>query len=116
MINLFKETIEVIRTHGRSEHDVIAVVVNSVYMPWSAFCRLGDFNYDNNHGSLKYSYVNESLKVISESWFLERTNHRGKEWWELREAPTPITLRDLKMDHKEWCVRKQHNQWIHNGR
>lgn len=115
MINLLKETVEVIHTHGRSEHDVIAVVVNNVYMPWSSFCRLADFNYDNNHGSLKYTCINNSLRIISESWFLERTNYMGKEWWELREAPTPISLRDLKVDHKEWHVRKHNNQWEHNG-
>ena len=85
MRNLLKETIEKIEKCGHTVHEVKFVTDYDVYYNWEDFARNAkNYNYDDGYGS---NEVNINLEVVGSSWWLERDEYDGSEWWEYKSLP-----------------------------
>ena len=82
MLNLKDETLEVLRSNGKSQSDVRWVGTAGRSIPLEAFWEKANRLYDNGYGS---NEVNESLMVVGDDWWLERHEYDGSEWWEYKE-------------------------------
>lgn len=94
MKNLLKETKAVLKEHGKSFDDVVWIGCEEYQIPMASFMSLADQEYDNGFGSPK---VATNLVVVGNSFWLERAEYDGAEWWEYKEPmPMPIETRGVK--------------------
>ena len=84
MANLLKETKEILKEHGKTIKDIVAVQGLDFGISVDDFISLADTVYDNGFGSPK---VAEDLVVIGNGFWLERHEYDGSEWWEYKECP-----------------------------
>lgn len=84
MGNLLKETKQILKEHGKTIKDIVAVQGSDFGIRVDDFIRLADTLYDNGFGSQK---VAEDLVVIGNGFWLERHEYDGSEWWEYKECP-----------------------------
>lgn len=84
MENLLKETKRILKEHGKTIKDIVAVQGADFGIRVDDFIRLADTLYDNGFGSPK---VAEDLVVIGNGFWLERHEYDGSEWWEYKECP-----------------------------
>lgn len=83
-MNLLKETKEILKEHGRTVKDIIAVQGNDFGILVDTFLKLANTEYDDGFGSPK---VAEDLLVIGKDFWLERHEYDGSEWWEYKSIP-----------------------------
>ena len=99
MINLLKETLEVLLENGKSEQDVRWVGVPEVgSMSWEEFKQLADKHYDDGYGA---ENVNSKLVVVGDDWWLERHSYDGAEWWEFKILPKKPLHKKFKQYREE---------------
>lgn len=93
MKNLKTETIDILKRHGKTTDDIRWVgscpgdrYENTPFMeiPVEKFLKLSDRMYDDGFGGEE---VNATLKVVGDSWWLERHEYDGSEWWEFKTLP-----------------------------
>jgi hypothetical protein len=84
-MNLLKETIEKLQDEGKNPQDVMWVGSRSKYFSWDHFKKIADREYDESYGSEE---VYPGLLIVGNSWWLERHEYDGSEWWEYKEYPT----------------------------
>lgn len=85
MINLLQETLEVLKSNGKSPDDVIWVGDREKKTTWSNFESISNFQYDAGYGG---NEIDGSLLVVGKDWWLERGEYDGSEWWEFKEYPS----------------------------
>lgn len=85
IMNLLKETLEVLSGNGKGVGDVGWVQWGEFWCRWTEFAAIADFAYDNGYG---INEIKISLKVVGEDWWLERGEYDGSEWWEFKTLPT----------------------------
>lgn len=89
MINLLKETKEMLNKNNKLEKDVLWVGNEESSISWQEFVKISDIEYDNGLGSQN---VASDLLVVGKEWWLERHEYDGSEWWEYKELPKkPVT-------------------------
>lgn len=109
MTNLLIETLECLRSNGKSEHDVLWCGNREFCFRWSVFAKLANRKYDNGYGG---NEVASDLLVVGKDFWLERHEYDGSEWWEYKEYPTKPEIicepedlfcghQDLKQQNKE---------------
>ena len=105
MENLLKETKEILKEHGKTIKDIVAVQGSDFGIRVDDFIRLADTLYDDGFGSPK---VAEDLVVIGNGFWLERHEYDGSEWWEYKECPailenimevTALTVNQCEFDY-----------------
>lgn len=85
MSNLYDETLKVLKEHGKKITDIVAVQGDDFGVSVEQFINIAkDTNYDDGYGGQE---VANDLLVIGESWWLERAEYDGAEWWEFKELP-----------------------------
>jgi len=86
-MNLLKETIHEMLSHGYLVTDIKYVIVDGMAYQWEDFAAVADFEYDSGYGSYE---VNPQMTIVMEDghWF-EREEYDGSEWWKYRTYPTP---------------------------
>jgi hypothetical protein len=83
-INFLEETIDELLRHDKSTKDVhwIGIKDTAVRATWDEFAELANFDYDNGFGG---NEINMNVIVVGDTWWLERHEYDGKEWWEYKE-------------------------------
>lgn len=85
MINLLRETVEVLGANDKKLEDVKWIGIPGFgTIDIEVFKYVADKEYDNGFGGEE---VNLSLVVVGDSWWLERHEYDGSEWWEYKELP-----------------------------
>lgn len=83
-VNLKNSTLNVLKQHNKLPSDIKWVGCTSFKIPIEEFWELTDREYDAGYGGVE---VAEDLIVVGESWWLERHEYDGSEWWEYKELP-----------------------------
>ena len=90
MANLKEETLEILESHQKVPDDIRWIGCKKFMISMPDFWKLADTEYDDGYGSPK---VAEDLVVVGVSWWLERHEYDGSEWWEYKELPAkPSTM------------------------
>lgn len=88
MINLLKETKEILAENGKKLSDIkwVGGYTREGFCEWDVkkFLKVANNSYDNGYGSPEVSMV---LTVVGEDWYLERREYDGAEWWEFCTFP-----------------------------
>ena len=85
MINLLKETIDILQENDKTINDIEWIANGSVEIPIATFIDKANKEYDDGFGGTE---VIESLIVVGKDWWLERHEYDGSEWWEFKTLPT----------------------------
>ena len=90
-MNLYEETTKALADHNKTWDDVSYIVsilgddpveyAIPVYFFIMAAKRI---NYDNGYGGQK---INPYLAIVGDTWWLERSEYDGAEWWEFKTRP-----------------------------
>ena len=95
-INLLEETIQFLEKCGKSGGDVLYVLgkrrddkdywTDLKFMTsWELFKDIAkNTDYDNGFGG---NYISMGLKIVGKTFWLERGEYDGSEWWEYKEFP-----------------------------
>lgn len=84
LYNLKTETIEILEKHNKTLSDIKWVGCRTYKIPIEEFYKLADRQYNTSYGAVE---VAEDLIVVGDSWWLERHEYDGSEWWEYKELP-----------------------------
>jgi hypothetical protein len=87
-MNLLQETIETLKSKGKTEADVLWVGTETHKCTMEDFMSIADTDYDSGFGSPE---VAQDLLIVGENWWLERHEYDGSEWWEFKETPKEPT-------------------------
>ena len=99
-MNLLNETIEVLKGYKKTEQDVLWVGADKSYMTWDDFAKRADYEYDSGYGGQE---INSHLLVVGKSFWLERHEYDGSEWWEYKEQPKkPKQHGEVKLKYSLW--------------
>jgi hypothetical protein len=80
LVNLWKETIEVLENEGNSWEDVIRVGTEDGYIDKDLFKKLAkETNYDNGYGAVE---IAEDLIIEGKDFRMIRGEYDGSEWWD----------------------------------
>lgn len=93
MKNLLIETIEILSRHGKELSDVQWVGNTKFHTTWKNFADIANVEYDNGYGCAE---VASDLVIVGDTWWLERHEYDGSEWWEFKERP------NLPQEEKEF--------------
>lgn len=103
MKTLLEETIDALKKNNKTEEDVVFCITTggveldddceeecpASRFSFQIFKRLANFYYDNGFGGVRVDF---GLKIVGDSWWLERAQYDGSEWWEFKTMPTPPEL------------------------
>jgi len=87
IINLLKETLEILKEHGKSPNDVLWVGSKDgeYAISWKEFEKIAKkVNYNCDFGSQKIAC---DLVVVGKNWWLERSEYDGAEGWVFKTKP-----------------------------
>lgn len=84
MSNLLKETIETLKSNGKTEQDVLWVGSKEAYSTWIDFVKVSDFEYRDGYGK---NEIAMDLTIVGKDFWLERHEYDGSEWWEFKSIP-----------------------------
>lgn len=86
LTNLLQETLETLRDNGKTPADVIWVGSGdgTKAITWEQFVEIANVGYNSGYGGHE---VNGGLVVVGDTWWLERGEYDGSEWWEVKERP-----------------------------
>ncbi|MFH6657111.1 hypothetical protein [Streptococcus suis] len=88
MRNLWEETIEVLKEHGKTFDGVRFIQGNDFKITKENFEKVAKkTNYDSGYGSAN---VATDLVVVGKNWWLERGEYDGAEWWNYKESPKQV--------------------------
>ncbi|CZA57387.1 hypothetical protein [Streptococcus suis] len=88
MTNLWEETIEVLKEHGKTFDGVRFIQGNDFKITKENFENVAKkTNYDSGYGSTN---VATDLVVVGKNWWLERGEYDGAEWWDYKESPKQV--------------------------
>lgn len=88
MINLLKETLEILDSHEKTPDDVEwigGIAEDGFWFNWDDFAAVAkDTNYDNGFGGQE---VAKDLVIAGNGWWLERDEYDGAEDWAFKAMP-----------------------------
>lgn len=92
LINLLKETVNVLAEHNKTMLDVLWVGSTGIRgreivktrTTVEDFIPKANKDYDNGYGGEE---VNTRLILVGKDFWLERAKYGGSEWWEYKEFP-----------------------------
>ena len=88
MRNLWEETIEVLKEHGKTFDGVRFIQGYDFKITKENFEQVAKkTNYDSGFGA---AHVATDLVVVGKNWWLERGEYDGSEWWEYKESPKQV--------------------------
>lgn len=94
MMNLLKETEEVLSKHGKTFDNVLWIGGRDFTISIEDFKKLADREYDNGYGAPEVAI---DLKVVGDNWWLERYEYDGAESWRFKTLPKkPDAERKIK--------------------
>jgi len=97
MINFKTETLKVLELYNLDVDSILYVSMcpdDEVYFfKWEDFIDVCDFEYDNGYGGVE---INSTLIVVGDTWWLERNEYDGSEWWTLKRPPLSIPGKFIK--------------------
>lgn len=94
MANLLDETLNILKSNGKTEADVKWIGNLTHKTSQECFEKVANVDYDGGFGSQE---VATDLLVVGENWWLERGEYDGSEYWEYKEIPKePIDIIELK--------------------
>ena len=101
LINFKDETLNKLKKYNKSEKDIMFVTDGENYCNFSEFLNLiQDYKYDDGWG---IPYINLSLKIVGNDWWLERHEYDGAEGWVFKTLPPKPNVKSLsilwKYDH-----------------
>lgn len=88
-INLWEETLEVLKKYNKTFDDVEYIITNSYIMPKDMYSKISNVTYNNGYG---LPVVNTSLKLCGKDWWLERGEYDGSEWFDFKTMPQKLNL------------------------
>ena len=85
MMNLWKETIEILNIHNKTWNDVEFISSDNFEITKDNFERVAkNTNYDNGFGVQEIAY---DIKIVGNNWWLERSEYDGAEGWDFKTLP-----------------------------
>ena len=88
MTNLWEETLRELGTYGKTFKDVKYIQGSDFGITKENFEQVAKkSNYESGFGAPE---VAEDLVIVGDSWWLERHEYDGSEWWEYKEKPKQI--------------------------
>ena len=88
MTNLWEETLEVLRDHGKTFEGVRYIQGSDFKITKENFERLA--KQANYHSGFGAACVPTDLTIVGKGWWLERGEYDGSEWWDFKETPKQI--------------------------
>lgn len=93
-MNLFKETLEILKDNNKTFEDILWIGTRNYYVDKEKFKEIANVEYDDGYGGQE---VARNLIIVGDDWYLERNEYDGSEWWELKKMPIkPDKKLDLK--------------------
>lgn len=84
-MNLLQETLEVLQNHGKTPQQVKWVGNDQGKTTWAVFEKVAKrVDYNNGYGG---NEIPLNLLVVGGTWWLERSEYDGLEWWAFRQQP-----------------------------
>lgn len=82
--NLLRETCDFLASENLRPDDVLYVTDGYKWCDWNTFANAAqDIVYDAGYGGQE---INHNLKIVGkQSWWMERREYDGSEWWILME-------------------------------
>lgn len=88
MTNLWEETLRELATYGKRFKDVKYIQGSDFGITKENFEQVAKkSDYYSGFGGAE---VAEDLVIVGDSWWLERHEYDGSEWWEYKEKPKQI--------------------------
>ncbi len=86
MTNLLAETLKVLEANGKKQSEILWCGSKEYgWFSWERFKALAkDLEYDAGYGGQE---IANDLIVVAATWWLERHEYDGSEWWALKEMP-----------------------------
>lgn len=86
MTNLYYETLDELAHNGLTSYDVLWVgsLDGKYAISFEKFAEIANIEYDAGYGAQEIAV---DLVVVGQSWWLERQEYDGSEWWEFKEIP-----------------------------
>ena len=85
MINLWDETILSLKYNDKTWSDVRFVCGGDFSITRTNFEKIAkNTEYRNGYGS---QIIAQDLMIVGDTWWLERHEYDGSEWWEYKEMP-----------------------------
>lgn len=92
MTNLLEETIDDLKSNGKTPDDVVWVGDADNYSDWDNFAKVADFKYDSGFGD---NEISKNLLVVGKDWWLKRHEYDGSEWWEFKSLPVSKNKKEI---------------------
>ena len=99
--NLLEETRDFLASKNLTPYDVLYVTDGYRWCDWNTFANAAqNIAYDAGYGRQE---INHNLKIVGrQSWWMERREYDGAEWWSFKEpvcrpkerTDTPILLEE----------------------
>ena len=110
-MNLLNETLGVLNENNLKPEDVLWVGNLEVKTDWENFVKIANIEYDSGFGGQE---VADDLIIVGKTWWLERHEHNGSEWWEFKQLPKEpdkkVTLK-LVVGGRFWVGLKEHGAY-----
>lgn len=85
MVNLLKETIEMLKSNDKNENNVRWCGSESLgCCTFEHFKSIANIEYDGGFGGQE---IATDLMVVGDDFWLERHEYDGSEWWEYKQIP-----------------------------
>lgn len=83
---LLQETIDNLSEHGKAPADVrwVGSKDGKLSITWEEFTKIADLEYNDGYGGQE---VATDLVVVGVSWWLDRREYDGSEWWDFHSLP-----------------------------
>lgn len=78
MPNLLKETISILKEHGRTFDDINWIGSEDGYISLETFKKLANVEYDDDFGGQE---VASDLIIVGDNFYMTRGEYDGSEWW-----------------------------------
>ena len=92
IVNLWEETIEVLKENGFKWKDVYSIGTKKGFIQKGVFYQFAKkYNYDNGYG---IEYVPSDLVIEGEGFRLVRGEYDGSEWWDIIKFESGINIYD----------------------
>lgn len=109
MQNLYIETMEKLRRHGKTCKDIVAIQGYEFAIDINEFFAIAkNTNYDDDFGE---AHIAADLVIIGEDWWMERVEYDGAENWAFRQRPKIRTevreISSLGGDDRKWPIMRE---------
>lgn len=101
--NFLEETLLNLAANGKLPSDVLWVGDKENFCSWEEFSISANFEYDRGYGA---DFIDRNLKIVGDSWWMERHEYDGSEWWEFKTLPIrPREYKKPPQHEYKWDTR-----------